>query len=38
MPEPTFTAFTGKGTFSTLTAQNFNSGCFATRPMALMVK
>ena len=26
------------GTRSKLTAQNFNSGCLATRPMALMVR
>src|SRR5262245_1636730 len=28
----------GWGAFSTCTAQNFSSGCLATRPIALMVK
>lgn len=28
----------GEATFSTLTAQNFNSGCLATRPIALIVR
>src|ERR1051325_4453258 len=31
-------AFFGWATFSKLTAQNFNSGCLATRPIALIVK